>query len=389
MLNLEARSEQIQCKGVKGSESFRLEYDPQTPEKRIRNDVVSYLGEYRFQVPKYSYRLFYTAGEDGLHLRGEEQGTSLLEAGKKGIEDKKKRGEITKKVVADYLGMQQMEEMVAQAKDGDTIMYASPADPEVGYTYGFFYIGQVVGHGQEKHLEMSAIRLESNQDLEKYNTALKLLTGENPQFATVNEFIAHPTIVERQISQSEIDFVMKGVFDFAMDIKQQQQFANIITRMESYVDEFVYLVQTGVSSTILEKAFHALENYALQLQKTSIVDRPLRREKYEEEELKHQPDLRMLMHSYGYEPPKVTGSCGSSSNSTFSSGWGGDIYGAGSLFGGQIQKDFVTKLLEQTKDEGGFKCPSCHIGWVKGNRCPYCKITAQEWAEKNPDKACV
>lgn len=392
MICVDARLEQLTKPIIKGSESFRLEYDPATPDKALWNDIVSYLGEYRFQVQKYNYKLFYSHAEDGLHIRGEEKGKSLLEIGRKGIEDRQRRGEVTKKVVADYLGMQKMEALVANAKDGDTIMYASPADPEEGYTYGFFYIGHVVqGPNQDKHLDMTAIRLDKYQDLDRYNTAIKLLTGKNPNATTVNQFIAEPQIVDRMVSSVEIDFVMKGVFDFATDKHKQGQFASIIQAMTPYIQEFITMIKSGTSSAVLETAFYALENYALALQQAPQQDSQITTRRTSDRVAYQTPpsSLAMLAQTHGYEPPKVRGTCGSSSKKD-KFGRSADVFGAGSLFGTGITKNYVEELLETDDEEKeGFLCPNCNIGWVKGNQCPHCKITAEEWAEKNPDKACV
>jgi len=403
MISVDARPQQI-SQPIKGSEAFRLEYNPTIPEKALYNDIISYLGEYRFQVQKYQYKLFYTLGtsaaiEDsqaiGLHIRGEEKGKSLLAIGKKGIEDRRERGLVTQKVVADYLGMQQMEKQIAEANDGDTIMYASPADSEEGYAYGFFYIGHVVvEEGQEhildnskkeKHLEMTAIRLESHQDLDRYNTAVKLLTGENPKFSTVNQFIAHPKRVQRKISMQEIDFVMKGIFDFAMDSKRQKDFAKVIQSMSPYIQEFINLVKSGASHAVLEPAFYALENYALELQaKPEIVPEvPMRRENAG---VHMQPNLAGLVQTHGYEPPKATGSCGSTSKKNKLGST--DLYGQGSLWEGEINK-LSSNELDSESESDGFECPNCHVGRVKGNECPHCHITAEKWVEMHPELACV
>lgn len=366
-------TQQSQNAPLKGSESFRLEYGVYTPEQTLWNDIVSYLGEYRFQIENYHYNLAYTKGTDGnLRLRNEENGEPMVEVAKRAIVDRQQRGEPVSKLVADVLGAQKMEEGLSTAKDGDTLLYASPADPEVGYTYGFLYAGRVhETENGEKKLSMQAIRLDQNADPEHFNTVFELLAGRNPGYSHPNEFIADPIFISKGIEDMDINFVLKGIFNFKVDSSKQQGFVDVIAHMRPVIQEFITLVRQGADNATIQKAFYSLENYAIEMKKTWMGEgrtATLRREVVQA--TPQAIGLAQLMQTHSYEPPKAVGSCGSTGGRSSA-----DIYGSGSIFG-SIKKDFSSTGEDQFGSRE-FECPSCGKKNIRPEgkllpRCQHC-----------------
>lgn len=312
-------------KNFGGSEAFRLEYDPRTPEKALYDDIVSYLGEYRFQLPEYRFTQFY--GADNI-LRSE-LGDPMVKVGEEGIKQRIADGESVDKVTADVSGLKKVQSILADAKDGDRIIYASPPDPEYGFTYGFMYDGRVEEiAGGEKQLHMRALRLENNPQLSQFNESYLHVSGSKYSFATPNEFIENPVHVTKQLSDVDINHILYTCFQFDSDANQQIIFQEVIAEMDPYIRKVIKMIQKEDDQQ--GKAMHALENYAIILKDKKEQQGKREVLIFSEEKQKVPDDFGNFMKAYGYQPPAVAGSCGL----TAKGGRGGnDMFGTGSVFG--------------------------------------------------------
>lgn len=365
--------------GKIGSEAFRLEYNPAIPEQALYNDIVSYLAEYRLQVQQYRYELLYSYGSNGeLCLRDADQGEPMIKKGRKAIEDKMKLGLPYTIYDADLRGIEFLEYQLAG--DGETIIYASPPNPDIGFTYGFLYVGQVEKiNDKEKRLHMRAIRLDNEPTLIQYNTALSILTGKPVDFKTPTEFVATPFVVEH-IPDVDIHHVLRNVFNFQLDTEKQKLHKDIIESMQSYIHAFIGLIKRAASSREIVPAFHALENYAIQLKEEFEKEKTktsVRRENSFSYNTSYDKayfaDRRIpvpfgvFVKEHGHEPPKAGGSCGSSSSSKESS----DIFGNKSLFG-SLSKDFSLNSKSSLSESKSSSLSSDSMDCVT---CPFCKET--------------
>ena len=350
---------------------FRIDYAPDTPDAVLQNDVVTYLEEYRLKVQKSHYDLLYTKGNDGqLALRSSDNGGSMVAIGRNAISDRLKNGHSVVKESADLLGMQKIEEYMTDAKAGDTILWASPPDPSVGYDYGFFYVGQVEAlQGEGKRLKMAAIRLDNSPALQQFNSALSLLKQEPVAFETVNEFISNPQRIERAVAEQELDFVLKGTFEFQADPKEEAKKLYIKTKIQPYIDTLKLFVKDGASKNILRRMMFALENYTLQL--SSEYDQGVSGQTVVYEDASRSLSLGQFIDRHAYVPPKVVGSCDVDSSATSPNTLGyTSIFSPGSFSLGGEQKEWSYTLGE---------CRVCEDKFTQVGPCKICKTCEKKF----------
>jgi hypothetical protein len=347
-----------------GSEAFRLDYDPSISREALYEDIVSYLGEYRFEVPEYKYKQrFSRSTDDGsLRLYGEKDNTPMLVMGEKAIADKLQNGETIEKVRADFLGMQRVEKLLSEAKTGDRILYASPPDPEYGYTYGFFYDGKVEElQDGEKILHLRALRIDEASDLDAFNTALSAITGRQANHATPNQFIENPEHITQAISDKEINKILRSVFQFDTDARHERRFKSNIEQMQPYIAGVIDLIKNGAPLAQLQQSFHALENLAIKLKESSSEETVVFTGTSASK-----ADFDNFVDKFGYQPPKVAGSCGSSGGRSSN-----NVFGTGSIFSGATKG-----AASSGEDEYGsleFKCPFEHLNTrPRGQLIPNC-----------------
>lgn len=294
-----------------GSDAFNLEYRREFPKQALYEDIVSYIGEYRLRVQKYDYKLDYSSSG----LSDPNTGESMLQKARATIKDRTQRGLPIHREEAELQALSVLRNVAPFAKSGDTIFWASPPGPkEEGYgDYGFLFVGRI---GQGRNVDMTAIHID-NPTLEQYSTAMTILTGVNTDYRNADKFLSDPKVVKESMSPQIVDKVLEYVFPYKVNEDEKKKFGRIIDKLNPVIEDLIDFVKTGTSEEKL-KAFYALENYALQLKaeedrgeiqiySSHMEDSPIR--------------LADIIHTHGYEPPKASGSCGStsSSNSVFSS----------------------------------------------------------------------
>ncbi len=285
-----------------GSNAFKIEYQPAVLDKEIKEDVVSYLWEYRFCGQKYNYTLNFSNGQICDCHRSEPMGIKA----KRAIEDRGKRGLSTKREEAEALGIKRLEEQLELSENGSSIIWVSPPGlKEEGYgDYGFVYFGKVKKEKEEKTIEMTAIRVE-DPSMDGFNSFINETLDGNVGFKNAEDFLSSPVVINEEISQESIENTLTKIFLYQEKKGEGEYFSKIKIKLNPLIEQFINL--QGEEKI---KAFYALENYSIALKK-----------EYEEAFEKiiylkraENVDIKQLMLVHGHKPPVINGSCGSTAS---------------------------------------------------------------------------
>lgn len=347
---------------------FRLEYDKNASEKALFDDVVSFLGEYRFNLLKSPYELKYSGGK----LRNRHTGEAMLDLTQKALNKKTATDNNYSRELEENKGIKSLDWQLSVAKEGDTIAWASPPGPkEEGYgNYGFIFIGNVyVNNSSEKTVQMTAIRLEGPK-IEQFNKAIYLLTGEKIDYKSAEEFLAHPKVISENLKEEYVDAILEKAFGFKPNPAEKEMFELIIRQMSPLISEFIKSAKDPrISKTEKLKELYVLENYFLKLKK-DYAQPEYRRENFIAN-FKARPRLPEIRDKYGFEPPKVAGSCPANNKNK------------NSLTSSNLlsRNSFLNDLFS---DQEWFHCPKCdyQADGPIGDTCPECGLTKQKYAEE-------
>ncbi len=344
---------------IVGSRAFNLEYLPYArSDQSIKDDIIAYLGEYRFQIPRHEYSLFYSVDDSGsVSLLAQDGETMGMKSGRS-VAERSQRGDPVHREKNETLGILNLERQLQTAKDGDTLFWASPPGPkDEGYgDYGYVYKGEI----RDGRVNMTALRVE-NPTIEQYNRAMGRLTGAGFNFKHADEFLRHPLVVSRTISDSFTENVLVQEFNQLQDEEKQREFETAIKVLEPLIDRAIFAIKYGKKHEKL-RTFYALENYAIEL-------RDKTRQVYLRERIGYlldNYDLDQIVASRSYEPPRAAGSCGSTSSSR------------NMLFSGD---SIISSFLTQDKyGDREFKCPKCNMTNIRPidellDKCQHCGST--------------
>lgn len=352
-----------------GNESdFQLEYVKNVPDQALFDDVVSYLGEYRFSLPQYSYDYIFSQGK----LRDPYRNDSMEDVSQRAIDRNRKKGKSYFREEAEKKAFQKLDHMLSFAKTGDTIIWLSPSGPkEEGYgDYGFFFLGKVgEDNGSEKKIKMKAIRIE-HPTIEQVNQAVSLLTSKEANYSTVEDCLSDPCVSSEDIQEGYVFSVLKMVFSFEPKPEDQEKFKLIIHEMFHLISDFVRSAKDPWKMKAEKiKELYSLENYALRLKKE--YGQPSITRENAVVDFRSITRLPDIVGEYGHKPERAAGSC-PTVDSTTSELTSSNILSKGSflnnLFGGQEW----------------FHCPKCdyQADGPIGNTCPGCGLTKETYAQE-------
>lgn len=346
------------------NDAFRQEYSPKVNTDALKKDIESYLGEYRFKLQEYQYELLYGTTYGGeLRLLGIDDNEPMTDKAQRAITRRIKENKNTDREEAEFRGLLNLEQQLAMATINDILVWMSPPGlKSEGYgDYGFVFIGKIdkVYPYGEKHLAMSAIRVESPA-LKQFNAAYALFTGKNTAFSKAEKFLASPEI----ISDSPINYkkILSYIFNFQPDNKNSCLFQKIIPLLNPYILEFIEFVRQGQPKKILFQAFQTIELLALDLIK--------------EYSLEKNPQLYFIDRDFpltyamiryqNQTPPPIGGSCGNTDTT--------NIFNKYSTLSDLFSED----------DKEPFICPKCGYETTKpvGSQCPNCHLTKEEAANQ-------
>lgn len=355
---------------VVGSKAFNLEYDPGVFEKELKDEVISYLGEYRFQLPKFEYQLLFSGETKASQkLRDTHREEPMQVKAKLAIEERKSRGGSIQREEAELRGITRAEDKLRFAEIGDSLVWISPpGSKEEGYgDYGFIYLGNLVENSGRSFLKMEAIRVE-NPSLEKFNHLLTDISGREIIYETAEEFLRGPEVVGK--NKSQIEKNIQNHFPPTKNKGSQEIFEEVMKKMEPVINEFTYFVKHGTRDQKL-KAFNALEIYALKLKEEHSS---FQKTVYEIDNYKSPLQLIDVVALYGNQKaPVVSGSCGSTKSEIKSN----DIF--------KSNYSILRKNIFGEEEKEWFKCPKCdyQADGPVGHMCPNCGLTKEEYAEKS------
>ncbi len=321
------------------------EYLRNTPDAAIRDELKSYLGEYRFRLAENNYELLYFDG----HLRDPYVFEPMLEKAQRSIELRELYSKNPSREIAEYVGMQKLNQALQYALPGDRIVWVSPPGNQIdGYgNYGFVFSGTVNnGIREEKHIAMTAFRIEE-PSVDAYNEILTVIRGKPTEFQTPEEFLAEPFIL-RQPSTDPNSLLRSKSYARTMDNKQ---FEIAVGVLEPLIQQFIYEAKNESSKKRLWQLFHTIENLAIELNEninfTDIYDLSYSLHN----------NIEFVVQRFGmFKPPVVGGSCGSSE---------GDE-SIDTLLNRNIMNKLtghiLSKILNEDEDEYGsrtFTCEEC------------------------------
>lgn len=348
---------------------FRIEeYREDVPQPALIDDIVSYLGEYRFNLPKYQYEYTFSDGR----LRNIYSREPMEDGSQRAIDKALSHGGFASRERAEKRAFQKLDRELRLAQKGNTIIWASPPGPkEEGFgDYGFVFFGKVEDSGVwEKQVKMTAMRVE-RPTIDKFNQAVSLLTSKNTNYVSPEDFLENPQVLKEDLEEGYVDSVLRMVFSFKPDEEEQKKFRDIISKMFPLISDFAQsLKNPWKTKAERRKELYTLENiflerkknYAISGGKESVII-----------DFGPKAKLRDMVGSYGYEPPKVGGSCPPTRNKN------GSLVSSSALNRGSV----LDSLFEE--DGEWFKCPKCtyKASGPIGNTCPGCGLTKEEYAKE-------
>lgn len=277
-------------------QAFRVEFYEKATDRQIEDDLVSFIGEYRFGVPEFEYELGIVDGK----LTDPSTGESMVVKAQRAVETRQKEGLNVSREMAEKIGMNVLETKISKKPNGTVVWFSPPGSKDEGYgDYGFAYVGKIQGNG----LKMTAIRLESST-VSDFNSAAEGLWGQT--YETAEDFLSSPQVIEED--GEKVKEFIHGNFEIK-DERVKKIFDVVCKDMAGQFEEFKAVVRGGVKQKI-HNAVHVIENMSIRL-----------KQKYEVEIDKENvifitnPNLPSLktalqMSEYTKVPPSVRGSCG-------------------------------------------------------------------------------
>jgi hypothetical protein len=256
---------------VVSSGGFDVEYSRLVDNQTLYNDVVSYLGEYRFGLGRYDYPLQFVQDGSATRIIDPVSGESMRAKTKRAIWDKRVNRASSVREEADDEGMGNLVAGMVTAKGGDAIWWGSlPGSVEDNFgTYAFIHVGQVVRtvqtrEGVRKDIAMSSIRVE-NPSLQAFNEVHDKLTGQNLRVATPEDLLRSPVVVSGT-TKDLLEKAIRNRFIVNGGENEKEWFDSAIADLRPAIEDFMYLVKHGTREEKLD-AFHTLEKHAAQLQR--------------------------------------------------------------------------------------------------------------------------
>ncbi len=323
--------------------SLKIKEQGLTPQALYRH-LESYLGEYRFQLPIYSYSLHL---ENGVLVDPETRESMIVKA-QRAIEKRKSEGKNTFREEAELNGLAFLGENL---KPNDTFIWVSPpGQKDEGYgPYGFFFIGQVDQFGKKVNIQARRVDIEDDEfekrDFSRFRQTLSEIIGEELNLQTDLDFLNEPFILTPSQGAVDPGQIISQYFG-PINWQKLQEFSKKMIFLKPLIDEFIRAYYGKYrSQKYLETLLNTIENLAIA-------------ENLDNEQIDlNYVSLPQLMNTFGYTPPVVFGSCGATTNQNRQS---------------LIEKltnitmttsNIFSKLgLKENEDEYGsleFKCPNC------------------------------
>lgn len=326
--------------------AFELEYKKPINTDSLRDDIISYLGEYRFRLPSYDYSFFYSRGRDGLFaLRDKYDGDSMKDKAVRAIKRNEKNNRPTNREEAELKGLQSLEQQINEANHENMVLWISPPGPkEEGYgNYGFVYIGTINERSEgEKEVKMTAIRIE-NPNIKQFNSYLSFIIDSKKLFQKDTEFLASPFVLNYS-SEFAIKTLLE-MFRMEKDPEIHERFSASIQSLTPVIDELIDSIQNESLPETQRGILNTLENLASKLYKARVGDRIF----YTTIDRIESMGVAHAIRNYNFKPETVAGSCGASGRSN-------DILSNNIFNSGQS----TLKDVLNNDHYDDYECPHCH-----------------------------
>ncbi len=325
-------------------------------EQETRYNMLRYLGEYRLAVKfdEFSYR-------EGVGPDGEKFLTVFEEEPIRGrfrnaIAQKEEEGEDSRREVSECLGFKKIEDAFLKGEDFLFLWISPPGKAEDGYgKYSFTFVGEVVGG------RLRVVPYRNNLSLEEHKEVAGIFTEDAENLKTDIDFLAHPILIRKQKGLNNAEDLLVAIGEKErIDLSWRQR---LEVKIRSLVDMFMDGVKRNAPNSELDRIKRAIENYTID-NKTEIIKGGF---------ISYNFGADHLLDNYGsYAPPKVAGSCGSSSSTLM---------------------DLHSKLNpgnDSLGEQEWFHCPKCNYqadGPI-GDTCPGCGLTKDEYAKESGAEVC-
>lgn len=303
---------------IVGSKAFNIEQLPGVTDEDFRQQIVSYLCEYRLSIPEFSYDLFYTRDAQGAFGLSDKEGGELLRyKAQRAVLERQMRSDPIHRELAEEYALSKLDRDLAMAREGDSVVWISPpGSKDEGYgDYGFVFHGTVDG---QSRLGMKAVRIDG-QTVEDANAFISDVLGEKVEKKDADEFLAEPFVLPFSLHPTLLHAKLREHFGFTASKEDQEIAGKVIEDLREPINDFVAM-RSSVSAEQKIKALYSLENYALE-RKEYYKERKdhLERVIYPAVERERRPNLAGLLLTHSHEPPKAAGSCGSTGSTSIMS----------------------------------------------------------------------
>ena len=268
-------------------------------EQETRNNILRYLGEYRLAVKFDEFFYREGVGPTGKRFLAASEEVPISQRFRKAIFQKEKEGKNPRREIAECLGFQKIEEAFLAGEDFLFLWISPPGGKEDGYgDYSFTFVGEV------KDNQIRVIPYRNKLSLNQHKGIAGIFSKDTEKLKTDVDFLTNPIFIQKKELKNVEDLLLRIGEKERIDLVWRQ-------RLEAKVGELVDLFMDGVKRNApdseLERIKRAIENLTID-KKTEITTGNFNTTIF---------DARILIDNYGsYAPPKVAGSCGSSSAST-------------------------------------------------------------------------
>lgn len=291
-------------------EMFDANFVRSLREKSIKDNLLSYAGEYRLGVKFDEY--YYQEEKDPItgekYLSSDGVG-AVRDIYKKAISFREENGLSVRREVAECLGFEKFEKGLLESPDGTMAIWVSPPGAvSDGYGgYSFTFIGQVESGETGRKIRMIPYR--NINTLEEHSSQVSRITGRDVDFKSDVDALSSPFIIEPQQGfESPEDILRFMGEEESFDVTWKKELEE---KAGPFIQAFLYLVRTNAPDEELIKVRNAFENFAIAFRENRGIE-AIKMNSGEEFDIKFVNVSQVQIDKWGYTPPTVGGSCGPS-----------------------------------------------------------------------------
>lgn len=268
-------------------------------EQETRNNILRYLGEYRLAAKFDEFFYREGVGPTGERFLAASEEEPVSQKFRKAIFQKEKEGKSSRREVAECLGFEKIEKAFLQGGDFLFFWISPPGKKEDGYgDHSFTFVGEV------KDGKIRVVPYRNKLSLNQHREVVSIFSKDAEKLKTDVDFLANPVFIQKKELKNAEDILLRIGEKERIDLSWRQR---LETKIGSLTDMFIEKVKNNAPDSELDRIKRAIENLTID-KKTEITQGGFSTAVF---------DARTLIDNYGsYAPPKVAGSCGSSSAST-------------------------------------------------------------------------